>query len=458
MRKFLACFVLISVLSGFFPIKIFAQTSACTDVTAGKSRAQLEAELEACNKEIAEWQATLDKTKQESAGFQRDVSALTAKINAAQANIKAKNIAISNLSKDIAAKQTQITVLDNRIEKGKQAIAEILRKTNDLNSYSLAEALLSGKDLSEFFVDIDTYTSTENALDNLFADLRNTRTLTEAERVALNKKKEQEDSAKAALEASKKQVEADQAQKKQLLAASQNAEKTYAQVLADRQAKAAQIRAVLFPLRDSAAIPFGTALQYADAASAKTGVPSSLILAILQQESNLGANVGSCVITNLSTGESKSVKSGQVFSNGIHPTRDLPVLQDILGALGGDPLSTKVSCPIAGVAGYGGAMGPAQFIPSTWKIIAGKVGSALGKATPDPWSPQDAIMAMGYFLKDLIGSTGDPYTDQRTAACRYYSGKTCYGSNGANVGLSYGNSVMSRVARIQQDIDFLRGS
>ena len=240
------------------------------------------------------------------------------------------------------------------------------------------------------------------------------------------------------------------------MAVSQGKEKTYAEILADRQQKASQIRAVLFPLRDAVAIPFGTALQYADAASIKTGVPASLILAILQQESNLGANVGSCNLTNLSTGETKSVKTGATFANGIHPTRDLPILKELLSALGGDPLQTKVSCPIAGVPGYGGAMGPAQFIPSTWKLMENRVASALSKSAPDPWNPQDAIMAMGLFLQGLLGHTGDTYTDQRTAACRYYSGRTCYGSRGANVGLSYGNSVMKKAANIQRDIDFLR--
>ena len=179
--------------------QVYAQQSACTDQVAGKERSQLERELEACNKEIAEWTEILNKTKQEGASFTRDIAALTAKINAAQANIKGKNIAISNLTKDIAVKQKEITVLDTRIDKGKQAIADILRKTNDINSYSLVEAMLSDKNLSEFFVDIDTYASTERALAELFDELRNVKSLTEAEKLALNKKKEAEATAKRKL-------------------------------------------------------------------------------------------------------------------------------------------------------------------------------------------------------------------------------------------------------------------
>lgn len=424
---------------------VSAADNACSANTEGKSRSQLERDLEACNQEIAQWTDTLNKTKQESASFARDVAALTAKINAAQANIKGKTIAINNLSKDIAEKQSKITVLNERIQKGKDAIANILRKTNEIHSYSLAEAILSDKNLSEFFVDVDTYASTEEALGALFSELRSTKSSTEAEKAELDKKRQAEAANKAALEAAKKEVEIAQKDKKTLLAVSQTNEKTYAQVLADRQANAAKIRAVLFPLVDAGAIPFGTALQYAQAASAKTGVRAALILGILQQESNLGANTGRCVITNLSTGETKNVTSGYVWTNGIHPTRDLPLLQNILSKLGRDPLTTRVSCPIAGISGYGGAMGPTQFIPSTWNLLAPKIAAATGKDTPDPWNPADAIMASAILLQGNGAAAGDA-TSERNAACKYYSGKTC---GAANYIASYGNQVMSRASNIQ---------
>ena len=453
MHKFLTFFISLSIV--LLPSVTFGQT-ACTDQIAGKSRTQLEQELEVCNKEIAEWTATLNKTKNDSASFTRDIAALTAKIKVAQANIKGKNIAIANLTKDIATKQSEISILDTRITKGKNAIADILRKTNDINSYSLVEAMLSDKNLSEFFVDIDTYASAERALANLFAELREVKALTEAEKSALNKKREAEAAARASLESSKKEVEVDQAEKKTLLAINKTREKTYEQVLADRQAKAAQIRAVLFPLRDAGAIPFGVALQYAEAAGAKTGVRPAFVLAILQQESNLGANVGSCVITNLQSGQTKSVNSGTIFSNGIHPARDLPLVQSIINNLGRHPLNTRVSCPISLTFGYGGAMGPAQFIPSTWNLMLSKISAATGKTTPDPWNPADAIMAAAIFLVNLGAGTQD-HTNERTAACRYYSGQTCYVNGKASRGLSYGNKVMERAATLQRDIDFLQG-
>lgn len=429
--------------------------SACTSQIEGKSRAQLEAELEACNREILEWTDELNKTKATSASYSRDVSTLTAKINAAQANINGKNIAIKNLSRDISEKEGEIRALNTRSDKILGSIADIIRNTNHVSSHSMAETVLSSKGLSEFFVDVDAYASAERGLQVLLAELRGTKALTEKEKQTLDAKRRAEAEAKAAIEAAKKTVEADQKQKKQLLAASQTQEKGYEQIIKDRQAKAAQIRATLFPLRDAGAIPFGTALQYAETASAKTGVRPALILGILEQESNLGANVGSCVISNLTTGETKSVRSGTIFKNGIHPSRDLPLLQSIVTELGRDPLNTRVSCPVSATFGYGGAMGPAQFIPSTWNIIVPSLKNSLSKDLPDPWNPADAIMASAILLRDL-GAANQSYSAERNAACKYYSGRTCPASGGIT---SYGNKVMERATNIQNNmIDLLASS
>lgn len=443
-RSFVLLIIVSTLLgSSFALVNSVAQASdVCPDQIEGKTKEQLTADLEACNKEIAQWTATLANTKQQSASFSRDVAALTAKINAAQSSIKAKNIAIANLGKNITEKQAKINDLDTQIGRGRQALSTLLRKTNEIDSFTIAEAVLSNKDLSDFFVDVDSYSSTQRALEDVFNQLRGIKTETQAEKDALNKQREAAANAKALIEAAKKQVELSQAEKKNLLAVSQTKEKTYAQVLAEKQAKAAQIRATLFPLRDAGAIPFGTALKYAQAAGAGTGVRPALILGIMQQESNLGANVGSCVITNLTTGETKSVNSGTVFPNGIHPTRDLPLLQTILTGLGRDPLTTKVSCPYG--VGYGGAMGPTQFIPSTWQIVQSKVASALGKSLPDPWSPQDAIWAAAFLLAGN-GAAGGSYDAEKDAACKYYSGRAC----SAGPGSSYGASVMAKAATIQ---------
>lgn len=457
-KKFLVLSIFVSMLGGIFVINPTRTEAAgvCGSDTTGKSRQQLEQDLDACNKEIEQWTATLNATKQQSASYARDVTALTAKINVAQANIKAKNTAISSLSKDIAVKQTQINILDNKITKSKSAIANILRKTNDINSYSLPEAILSDKDLSEFFVDIDTYTSTNEALDELLLELGTNRALTEAQKVELDRQRQTQAAAKAQIEAAKREVEVANNEKKTLLAQSQSAEKTYSQVLADRQAKAAKIKAVLFPLLDSTGpIQFGTALQYAKAAETQTGVRAAFILGIFATESGravdgtFGKYVGNCLLTNNpKKGDGKGKNTGTYIAQVMKGSRDVDPFTDIVTKLGLDPYSQAVSCPQAG--GYGGAMGPAQFIASTWKLMEPKLTRALGKDNPNPWNPADAFMAAGFYLADL-GASGKTFETERKAAHRYNGTSAPCGTSNYH----YCNAVMKRAAEIQRDIEFL---
>ncbi len=233
-----------------------------------------------------------------------------------------------------------------------------------------------------------------------------------------------------------------------MIAASRQQEKTYEQILAEREAKAASIRSALFSLRDTANINFGQALEFAKIAEKGTGVRPAFLLAIITQESNLGQNVGSCVITDLSSGQTRSVNTGTVFSNGIHPTRDLPTLQTVLAQLGRDPLDTRVSCPIGGT-GYGGAMGPAQFIPSTWISYAHRVAEVTGSSPANPWNARDAFTASSLFLADLGAARGG-YNAEWEAAARYYAG-----GNWQSLGAPYANSVLNIAAGIQAQIDTL---
>jgi membrane-bound lytic murein transglycosylase B len=177
-------------------------------------------------------------------------------------------------------------------------------------------------------------------------------------------------------------------------------------------------------------------------------VAPAFLLAIITQESNLGTDSGSCYVTDFSTGAGVSSKSGKSFAKVMHPTRDIPPFLNITKSLGMDSTKTLVSCPIGGY-GYGGAMGPAQFIPSTWVGIEDEVASALGIVTPDPWQPKDALMASAIFLEQL-GAAGGSYSAEMKAACKYY------GTGGSSC--SYGKSVMARVASIQKNINLISGN
>ncbi len=392
----------------------------------------------------------LQKQQQKQTGtLVGDVNYLTSQINALKAKVKARALVIAQLKVHIAEKVSTINSLSKKIEREHESLAQLLRNTNELDEENIVHLILSDNTLSSFYGDFESYASIKQAVKKSTDAIRGIKNETEVAKTDLEEKQDRETDAKVELENAQKKITQSETEKKQLLSISKQTEIAYKKLAAEKKARADKIRSALFPLRDSQAIPFGTAFAYAEQATKITGVRPAFVLAILQQESNMGANVGSCVITDLSTGATKGVNSGTIFPNGIHPTRDLPFLRSIVEGLGRNPLTTRVSCPIAG-GGYGGAMGPTQFIPSTWNIIKTRVATALGKTMPDPWNPEDAIMASSVLLMDNGAGKGG-FTAERTAALKYYAG----GNWNKSANAFYGNSVMQKAAVIQANIDLL---
>ncbi len=326
-------------------------------------------------------------------------------------------------------------------------MAQLLRNINDFDNENLVHLVLSDQDISSFFSDLESYASINTAIKVSVDEIRGIKTETEKEKQDLEKKQHAETTAKGNLEIAQKEVAKSEAEKKQLLNISKNKELEYQKLAQEKKIQADKIRSALFSLAGiSQKIDFGTALKYANEVSEKEGVDEAFLLAILTQESNLGANVGQCYLTNPDTGAGVGKNTGTPFSNVMKPTRDVVPFLEITNMLGLNAYQTAVSCPIAGVAGYGGAMGPAQFIPSTWKIFANRLKDVLGH-TANPWSPQDAFMASGMYLADL-GGVGTSTSAQLRASCKYYGsgGSTC----------SYGRSVQTLKKKIQADIDLLQ--
>jgi membrane-bound lytic murein transglycosylase B len=418
---------------------VFAQAS---------NEAQLRAELEVLQREIAQKEAELGNQKKNSASLGRDVSVLRSQIDKAKLQIQAKQKMIASLGGQINQKENRIEELADKKKKGENTLAQILRKKYQLEQTTLPELFLANVTISDYFLDSDVISSMNKSLQNSFNLIRRATTETNKEKEILEEKKDAEADVKYSLEQDKKQVEVKESEKNKLLADSKNKEKSYEQIIKERKARADKIRAELFRFAGGStkAIPFGTALEYAKAAERSTGTPAAFVLAILTQESALGANVGQCYISSANDGTGTNKTGTKTFTNVMSPKRDIPPFLKITERLGRDPYKTAISCPIAGVAGWGGAMGPAQFIPSTWQGVSSRVSAITGSS--DPWSARDSITASSLYLSDL--GAGGGYSGQIRAACRYY------GTGGSSC--SYGTQVMGRVSKIQANIDILEGN
>ncbi|MEK7062998.1 MAG: hypothetical protein AAB946_03120 [Patescibacteria group bacterium] len=440
-------------------IPVFGQTMTESEKQAQEQKWR--EELAATEQEIAKWQAELNKTKQGTKSLQGEAKILQAKINEAKAFIKQRQIQIEQLTRDIGQKNRTINILEAKLNRGLESLASILRATNEIDSYSLPEVMLSNQNISAFFEDMDSYNSLKVSLKEEFDSIKELQSLTEAERKVLADKRAAEADRKAQIETDKKRIEQNEKEKQRLITINKTAEKTYEQVIAEKQKKAAEIRAALFRLRDSAGIPFGDALNYATVAFQKTGIRPALILAILTQESELGKNQGACLVNNLETGDGSGKNTGTLFEQVMKAPRDTTPFKDITERLGRDWKMTPVSCPpgtkYTSGRGYGGGMGPSQFIPSTWELFKARIASAIGVSEnqADPWNPSHSFMATAIYLADLGASAGG-YTAERNAACRYYSGRSCDSRSPANS--FYGNQVMAKAENIQLTmIDPLEG-
>ncbi len=427
----------------------FASHTAQAQELSAEQRAALQKQYDDLQNEIAQWQQVVDQTKAKKNTLTGDVSALTAQIKKAQAQIDQRNVVIQQLQSEITQKAKTVETLEQKLQEGRTSLSKLLRDKNAAETTPLVVVALSAGTLSEFFNTVSNIDSIDSALQEHFNVLQGVETQTQKEKDALAVQQNAQVDARYQVQTTQQQISADKQQKSKLLAITTDQEAQYQKVLAANQAKAAAIKAALFPLRDAASIDFGTALQYAQVSQKTTGVDPALVLAILTQESNLGANVGKCYLKNDATGAGVGKNTGVAFAKVMSPTRDVPPFLNLAAKLGFDPHNQVVSCPIASAGGWGGAMGPAQFIPSTWMLYAARIASADRVSTANPWDPQDAITAMSVYLGDLGASAGG-YTAQHTAAAKYYAG-----SAWATSGKTYANQVMSKVSAIQQNIDFL---
>lgn len=440
--RFATVFVLVSLWG--LPMVSIAQS------LTPAQRAALEAQLAAVEAEIAANQSQLSATQRQRTSLERDAAVLDSKITAAQLAIKQRDLLIKRLNGDIGTLQTGIGHLDARVEAGRNSMAQMLRRTHQIDETPLVVIAL-GSTLSEFLQDIDDFAVISRALRGAFTVMADERSDLASRKEALEGKEDQESQLLKLQHLERQELQMAEKEKKELVSAAKSREKSYQELITAKKQTAAEIRAILFPLADSSEISFGKAYEYAKAAAASTGVRPAFLLGVLTIETSLGQNVGQCLLTNdPAKGNGKGMNTGRFFGKVMHPTRDVDLFIQITAELGIDWKGQRVSCPQS--VGYGGAMGPAQFIPSTWVGYADRVATASGQRPANPWNPRTAFIASALYLSDLGADRGTEAAE-REAAGRYYAGGNWNGAQGR----SYANKVLAEAEKIQAQVDILEG-
>lgn len=164
---------------------------------------------------------------------------------------------------------------------------------------------------------------------------------------------------------------------------------------------------------------FGSALDIANYVSKKANIRPAFLLAIFQEELNLEKS-DMCYLTDIKTGAGIRLADNKKIARVMNPERDVQGFLNIAKELNIDPLKTSITCPMS--FGWGGAMGPADFISSTWLKYKDKIEKITGKPA-NPWSTQDAFLAAGIYLSES-GANLKNHNGEWNAAMIYFSGAT----------------------------------
>ena len=412
-------------------------------LTPQEEKQLLEQELKDLEEKIAKYENNINITQQERKTLQNQVSILKTKINKLNLQIQQSSVIIKDVGLQIKDTEGSIDITGLKIEESKENLSDILRTVYEERDKSSLEILLAKGELSDFFENLFY-------LENLSAEssdlLQNIKTL----KSDLEEQKQDLDEEKGDLESTlkmqilqKQESELTKLEKDSLLEKTKGKESLYQQYLTESKKRAAEIRQRIFELSGVSKAPtFGEALEIAKYVEGITKVRPAFLLAVLTQESNIGKNVGQCNLVNPKTGEGKRINGGEILPKTMSPTRDVPIFLSITQALGRDPYSTPVSCPMS--FGWGGAMGPAQFIPSTWNLYDERVKAITGK-NADPWDIKDAFLAAALYLADY-GASSQTSDNEWKAAMIYFSGST------KSKYRFYGDSVIATASRYENDI------
>lgn len=442
MRKvhhYLVGIALIAAVTLSAPFSVRAQV----DTNTQANKEALEKELAEIEKQIQAFEKELTSTQGEKKTLETTIKRLKNEEGNLRAQVSATNVKIKDIDKKLNVTEQEIGKNKAKKQKLQRQLGEVIRLMNRKDQEILMESLSAKEGLAEVAHNVHSYSTIFSILQNIAADTKAVQEELVKQQVAYE---DQQDDARRLLEikASQQTALVDKlGEKSELLKETKGKETNFQAILADSRKRANEIRNRIYEtVGGGTQVTFEKAVEIAQYVSSQTGIRVPFLLAVITQESNLGKNVGTC-----NRAGDPPEKSWKVV---MKPDRDQEPFKTITEELGLNVDTTPVSCPMrqnGKQIGWGGAMGPAQFIPSTWMGYRKRVTAITGRAA-NPWDIKDAMLASAIKLR-ADGADGT-YDGEWKAAMKYFAG---------SVNLKYrfyGDNVLKTAQKYEIEVEAIK--
>ena len=429
------CLILVGLI--FFFAFFFPASDSSADVQQEIS--ERERQIQELERQKDEFEKEISEKQGVARTLQNEIFILDAQIKRLQLEIKSLDLAIQKTGFEIEGTNKKIDETIVKTGRIKQSLAEFVRIVDKSDRENLVEILFKNRDLSDFFGNLENIRISQEKAQVAIGELRQLKTELEQEQEELEEIKTEQVGLRRIQELQRREVGSKKVEKNSLFAVTKGEEKKFQELVRktdqDIQKLKEQIRFLL-----GQGISLEDALKFGQLAAMRVGIRPAFLLAILDVESGLGRNVG--------TGNWIDDMYNCYLRLG-RPSRaetEKNAFLAIIGRLGLDANSVKVSA--APNYGCGGALGPAQFIASTWLLYESEVARLTGHNPPNPWNIEDSFMAAAIYLANA-GAGKQTQAAEIAAANTYLSGKAnCRQS----ICRYYSNLVLQKAVQIEKDL------
>lgn len=408
----------------------------------------LNAHIQQLEQERAAYEAQARQAGVQAKTLANEVAKFNAQINQIGVQIRSLEAKIELTGIEIGGAEDQIAEAERQIAVHRDALGQFLQAYSEFDEQGAAEVLLSSKELSDFFDHLSTLERTQAELQGTISAIHELRDSLDDERDTLREQQKNLEHLKGLQELDERSLESKKSQKDVLLQQTQGQEAKFQSLAEQSQAKINSLRQqIQFLIQGGISVE--DAVTAAKLAATGAGIRPAFLLALLEVESRLGQNVGTgnwqddMVLCYRRLGDIWYPQRRDYYYQRA-ATEEAAFLK-ITGRLGIDPGTVKVSKEPT--YGCGGAMGPAQFIPSTWLGYEAEVARLTGNNPPNPWNTRDAFTAAAIKLAQG-GAASKDRAGETLAAKRYI----CGGNITQAICSSYASTVLNKAADIEQNL------